>query len=267
MMKRRTKITILVAALVVSVALLNVGFAAWVLSNNSVGYHEGNISVEAVADKSITLKVDESVDSIHFGKPKDIAPNTWLAPLSGTEDENLTTKIKITASKNIPDINVYFSATKSGDESNNYSRAVELNLITLPTYTVLDESGETSHYFEIVPTDSFGLTLQRTEYERPTDPEDPLGQELFTVYLNIELKWGSHFGGVNPYTYYMNKGYDEEIANAYERVFGSDGENIIDIQPVDTAPANEDAFSALWKLNDLMDDLSYKYIFKAKSSK
>lgn len=273
-MKRKTKIAILVSTLILSVALLNVGFAAWVLSNSTVGFHEGNISVEAVDDEKVTLELDESVDAIHFGKPASISGKKWLSPEKDTKDENLEVVITMHVSKNIRDINVYFQTRKGGaedKENTNFKSAIDKGLIGMPKYYVSDDKANRdagSQYFKVEESGNYAFVLKRQNYDIPEDDDPTANKQVATVYITISFSWGEHFGNVNPYEYYGDKEFSEPIEGGYSHTGSPEEGNVrIVTEPGQAPEANEDAFSSLYLLNDLLSDVSYVYTFKSKSDK
>ncbi len=274
-MKHKTKITILVATLIVSVALLNVGFAAWVFSNQAEKTYEASVSTEMVTDRSCILEdvSDEYFGKdrapLHFGVPQNKnIEDAWLDSWEETKVENLAYKIALNVSKNTSTIAISFNAFRGNDNITNqdFKDAVDHDLIAKPVCIVSDEKdGETSDYFSVQTSDDFSFVLVRNkEHDYTSDP-----RATVVIFVTMKFDWGSHFDGKNPYFYYNEMERDDNIENAYTFEGQELNNNItVNMAAGQTAEAHVDAFASLHKLDEYINGKdkssggwSYHYTF------
>lgn len=207
-MKRRTKIATVATATLAGVAMVSVGFASWVISNQAETKADGNITVDVVTDNSVTLSASATNQNLYFGKPADMTsvPDSvslkeykWLSNNS-EKSESLTVTISLKVSANIGDI-TYALATGSktddtftADTNNKIETAVNDKLIS---YAVSVSSDQ----FEVVGDKikvKNGVTLS--------------GESTFN--LIITFSWGDHFGNMNPYFYYNSHEATETLTDS-----------------------------------------------------
>lgn len=167
-MKRKT--LTLTLSILACLALIGVGFASWIISAAKSTTATGNIVVDDVSDKRISLSyewVDEK-SSIIYGWDENhaITEKDWLKndAVDKKVDLDLTLKVTVKDGNN----NLYdpesISATITADEA--YTTAKEKGVVgELPTLTAVKVS---------------------------------------TGVYNIAIKftWGDHFGGNNPLAFY-----------------------------------------------------------------
>ena len=186
-MKRKT--LTLTLSILACLALIGVGFAAWIISADTSTNAEGNIIVDTVTDKSYVISAASWKDGnskISFGAPKKAEMNeegAWLTNDSTGEAENLTVtyRLTVTYADTTPATGLVKSnkiaATFGAPNDTNYNKAISDKLIIAPESTITTET-------------SAGV------YE-----------------ITVTFKWGKHFAnsadaseGVNPYTYYNGNG-------------------------------------------------------------
>lgn len=167
-MKRKT--LTLTLSILACLALIGVGFASWVISAGKSATATGNIVVDDVSDKRISLTYEwvEGKSSIIYGwdenyvtKEKDWLKNNTVDKKA---DLDLTLKVTVKDGNN----NLYdpesISATITADEA--YTTALGKGVVgALPTLTAVKES-----------TGVYNIVI------------------VFT--------WGEHFGGNNPLAFY-----------------------------------------------------------------
>lgn len=167
-MKRKT--LTLTLSILACLALIGVGFASWVISAGKSATATGNIVVDDVSDKRISLTYEwvDGKSSIIYGwdenyvtKEKDWLKNNTVDKKA---DLDLTLKVTVKDGNN----NLYdpesISATITADEA--YTTALGKGVVgALPTLTAVEES-----------TGVYNIVI------------------VFT--------WGEHFGGNNPLAFY-----------------------------------------------------------------
>lgn len=167
-MKRKT--LTLTLSILACLALIGVGFASWVISAGKSTTATGNIVVDDVSDKRISLSYEwvDGKSSIIYGWDENhaITEKDWLKndAVDKKVDLDLTLKVTVKDGNN----NLYdpesISATITADEA--YTTAKEKGVVgELPTLTAVKKS---------------------------------------TGVYNIVIKftWGEHFGGNNPLAFY-----------------------------------------------------------------
>lgn len=167
-MKRKT--LTLTLSILACLALIGVGFASWVISAGKTETVTGNIVVDDVSDKRISLSYEwvDGKSSIIYGWDENhaITEKDWLKndAVDKKVDLDLTLKVTVKDGNN----NLYdpesISATITADEA--YTTAKGKGVVgELPTLTAVKES---TGVYKIV----------------------------------IKFTWGEHFGGNNPLAFY-----------------------------------------------------------------
>lgn len=173
-MKRKGLAGIL--SLLISVAVVGVGFASWVITAGETETVEGNVTVESITDNRVTLQILESDKSVLFSG-KSTNPGTYSNPwLTTTSTEDLTITINYQVG--------FKDTTKS-----NYG---DITVSAEGVYTEI-QSAITKNYIAV---DS--LTVN-----------NPASDGTGSIVL--KFKWGTAFGGQNPFDYYNSKGVNEII--------------------------------------------------------
>lgn len=187
-MKNKRKAIVLASSILGCIAVVSAGFAAWVIAGNTAeATAEGNIVVDTVTDKSISLEVawKDSKNSIVFGWGNYTAQeNDWLVNEEATTAENLSVTLTLTVGNfsNLSDTGVSYTVTTTGDS---YENAVTDNLVgALPNGTIAKTS-----FTEVGTTNTA------------------------TYELTLTFTWGSAFGGENPLKYYNGQTYSSALAS------------------------------------------------------
>ncbi len=184
-MRNKRKGILMASAILGSAAIVSTGFAAWVVSTNVTQGATGNIEVDDVKDKRVTMTTPTFVGEdklVSFGikQTHSTISGAWLTNDTTTLYEDLDVSFKFTPNwkgTNITDdIPLTFSIAVSGnhtltyssDDTTNYGTAKDLTLITLPDLS---------------------------SYNKSYKP----GEE---VAVDLKFGWGTAFGEENPYTYF-----------------------------------------------------------------
>ena len=190
-MKNKRKAIVLASSILGCIAVVSAGFAAWVIAGNTAeATAEGNIVVDTVTDKSISLGTawKDSKNSIVFGWGDYTAQeDDWLVNEEATTAENLSVTLTLTVGNfsNLSDTGVSYTVTTTGGS---YENAVTDNLVgALPNGTIAKTS-----FTEVGTTNTA------------------------TYELTLTFTWGSAFGGENPENplkYYNEQTYSPALAS------------------------------------------------------
>lgn len=188
-MKKKSLATLLSGFL--TVALTGVGFASWLITGGETKTSDaGAVSAEKVEDQRVkitNLKVDNA--AIAFGMGSSTTTNTspWLKNSNSVEDLNATLSFDVSNGKSYgKEIKFTFSV----DEAHNtyYLDAIEKGYIVAPKLDTI------------------------TTFTSTDDPT--------TYTVAVEFKWGSFFGGANPYTYFNNTYTSASVASGQSTFSG-----------------------------------------------
>lgn len=193
-MKRKT--LTLVVGLLLTLSLVGIGFASWVISANDSETIIGNVEVQTVTDRRLDITVKDLTYStdhyaagdsnkIIFGMPTDeeIASagitNPWLTNSDDTV-ENLSVTFVVEVAYKTPD-------------------AIAAADITFEASYVANDA--------IAGLVTKGYLAQPTvEFTEVTD-SDP---NKVTYNVTLTFDWGSSFTGINPYLFYNATGKSSE---------------------------------------------------------
>lgn len=174
-MKRKSMATLIGGLL--SVCLIGVGFASWIIVQGDSEEVQGNVRVEEVVDKSVFIEAELATDDdgyFNFTSPKssnDTVPGfeegDWLR-------SDTTTKEKMS---------VVFDVTVTNPE-NEKDSAVSVNVAPDAKFTGIE------NFVSLVANENIDLTGQTGTY---------------TTTLTVTFKWGTYFGGQNPYEFFNAK--------------------------------------------------------------
>lgn len=184
-MKRKTMT--LVLCLLAALALVSVGFASWVISADATDNVEGQIIVETVDDRRLTITASTNEQFV-FGAPTTNKENAWL---TNTTKESLTITINVTIGKKDSsneklDLSKVNLTAEISELTGNYQQAVEAGYVC----AINDAT--------IVPE---GTGENRT--------------------IKITIKWGTHWGtNTNPYDYFNSKDINAKVPEKGETTYG-----------------------------------------------
>ena len=196
MMKR--KLLVPMVALLLSVGMIGVGFAAWMISN--VDEHTdnyGDFIVHTVENNSITLTIDMTDNKINFG-PKENASGDWLT-FNGDAVEDLSATLRFK-------INEWESLNQKKITVNVH----DFKIINAPNFGGMDANGVSDGQYITLPEDQ-EITIEPAGTDNWTIKvgTQVLSGAVFEkqndgVYFMIPLNfgWGSQVEGENPITYY-----------------------------------------------------------------
>ena len=167
-MKRKT--LTLTLSILACLALIGVGFASWVISAGKSTTATGNIVVDDVSDKRISLSYEwvDGKSSIIYGWDENYTVKTtdWLKNNTEGKKADLDLTLKITV--------------KDGNENLYDPKSISATITADTAYTTAKEKGVVGE----LPT----LTAVK---------------ESTGVYkIEIKFTWGEHFGGNNPLAFY-----------------------------------------------------------------
>lgn len=177
-MKRKT--LTLTLCLLACFAVISVGFAAWIITNDATKEVTGNIQVNEVTDSRLSIEmVSGEGSTITFGKPAGYVDEGWLINDDETE-EVLTATIVFKVKKGKEYVafgaqgteKIAVSATFTSNITTEENKGAEnKTLITLPAEVLTVVAGDAADTYKIVLT--FG--------------------------------YGAAFGNVNPYDFYKGE--------------------------------------------------------------
>lgn len=198
-MKRKT--LSLTLCLLTCLALIGVGFAAWLITYNSSVEKTGNITVETVSTRKYQIVVTDVANEIRFTAPQtQNATYKWLtSSLTDSGFEQLTAVFTVVVNI-INNEATDAEATQTKVQVNYPGKQTPDN--ALPTIT---------NTFAIVdPTSSAWTTAVSEEAVANLSASDvvwtenPSGNE-YTYTVKVNGKWGKHFNYLNPYNFYNSK--------------------------------------------------------------
>lgn len=185
-MKKKSLATLLSGFL--TVALTGVGFASWLITGGAEKTSGGNITVETVDDRRVSLSDVAAGNGIYFGSNQ-TGTTGWIRSSQGAkEDLEDTFTFTVTNATYAASIDLELSSETSG-KMDALKYCIDKNYIAfdLGTEVQYDES-----------TDTFKWSVSAAE----------------NMSLKVKFKWGSYFtytsGGtqkanVNPYEYFNGK--------------------------------------------------------------
>lgn len=230
-MKRKFLLPILSICMVV--ALVSVGFAAWLITGNDTTSANGQFVTYEVSNQYFSVTT-EVINDITFGKPKSDSTSetsqtsgNWFQFDSDVAEENLSTDVTLTLTpedsnylNSILDggykLNVTLKAGAVDDEgaftaNEYYDDAVLGGYLVLPTVKVGDNKIEFPEKSSMQNGLTFELEINKTNFQTSES-----GATSVTYTFTINFGWGT-FGGAtnqNPYNYYNSLGNTKENRKA-----------------------------------------------------
>lgn len=219
-MKRKFLLPILSVCMVV--ALVSVGFAAWLITGNSTTAAEGQFTTYTVKNNAFELKAEIVNDKkVVFGKPSDTSSvlNPWFKFENDVAEEELTVQLMLTLT---PDdqttdgvldnilgasykVTVTLSEQLHGETeakvNNTYDTAVTAKYVQVPTFKKGD-SDITATGAKLASGLSFDLEVNSDNFTAAEDSKSA------TATIEITFHWGTwndtETEQKNPY-FYFNK--------------------------------------------------------------
>lgn len=190
-MKRKT--LTLTLSILACLALIGVGFASWIISANTSTTAKGSFIVDTVTDNRLEA----------IGKwitiTKDSGGNEVV-----TSDDN-SAKVSFGAPATMDKTGAWLTNDKSGT-TEKLTVVYELTVKTKGGEFVSNLSGD-----EIKGTVSCDNATYDPKYVAlPILTVTNKGNGIY--YLQLDFNWGTDFGGKNPYVYYNEKEYSDDLA-------------------------------------------------------
>lgn len=227
-MKRKFLLPILSICMVV--ALVSVGFAAWLITGNDTTSANGQFVTYEVSNQYFSVKAEVSKD-ITFGKPKTVSTTTykWFQFDDSVDGENLSTDVTLTLTPE--DQNYLDSILKGGYElkvtlkagavnngafvaNEDYDSAVFGGYLVLPTVKVRDNGIEFLENAKSSMKEGLTFELEINGTDFATSESESGASATYTFTINFG--WGT-FGGAtnqNPYYYYNSSDNTQEYRQA-----------------------------------------------------
>lgn len=181
-MKRRT--LTLTLCILACVALIGVGFASWIITNDVAATADGTVEVDTVDDQTHKITVTTTDAKVVFGPKTEAQGSNWLRYNStGGKAEKLTVEIE-------------FTVTNPGSLA---ETPFEFKLVEADAEKCY-EAAVTANYVAALPTTGNGIAYE------------VLDAEAGKYKVTITFAWGSAFGGNNPSVYYNAHTANEKIA-------------------------------------------------------
>lgn len=169
-MKKKRLISIL--TLFMCVALVSIGFAAWVITGNAHSEATGNVKVTTVEDQRLKIQGTKlSVQDIVFGAPSTIDDaNSWLKA-TDVPKEAMTTELSFTVENNnqLDHIDITLEATAKSAE---YEKAIKDGYIVAPTFDSRIEKIATAdpQEYKVIFTWGWGAQFTSTVSQQIVNP-------------------------------------------------------------------------------------------------
>lgn len=193
----KKKIFTISALVLLCVAMIGVGFAGWVISNEPEPKKaDGNIVTDTVTSEAYTIENLITNEKFNFVGPESASQNVEGAWLTYTGDKH-------------EDLDITFTATikKGGDAISTEFTPTGVNTASVTLSNGTDK-------ITISLKDSYsGNLLGETVVQSAT--YDTLSGVLTIV---VKASWGSDFDNKNPYEYYSNKEYSEYASDAQTKL-------------------------------------------------
>lgn len=208
-MKKKFLLPILSVCMVV--ALVSVGFAAWLITGNETTGASGDFETHDVTNEFFTAKVESNDATINFGK-KDSNPavqKPWFTFDStvGEEDLEATFTVTVTseatgAVENVLNKNdITFTLTTKNNTYDNLA-ADDKKYVAYPTMTTTKGTVTSPLYGDALNGEGKGLSITLTKDHFTVDTE----KTNATATVKVTFAWGDYFKKdgtvVNPYVYF-----------------------------------------------------------------
>lgn len=199
-MNRRT-LTIVVGILL-TLSLIGVGFASWVITAGETENYSGAIQVQEVTDERVYI---DGVKFFKDGAEIDVANANFVFGAPVTPAEGATNQWLVNGEKEVLTFKVQFTVKKKVDNSvvTDASVSAVFGLDEDTSFAVADETDKT--YAAIAKAN-------------PTITHKGEGVYEF----EISLTWGNYWGaGVNPFDYYNSKVLTDTLAQEANTKLGA----------------------------------------------
>lgn len=206
-MKKKFLLPILSVCMVV--ALVSVGFAAWLITGNETTGASGDFETHDVTNEFFTAKVESTDATINFGK-KDSDPtvqNPWFTFDSSVGEEDLEASFTVTVTSEATGAvenvlnknNITFTLTTKNNIYDTLA-ADGKKYVAYPTMTTT--KGTVTVAGTALNGEGKGLSITLTKDHFTVDTE----KTNATVTVTVKFAWGDYFKKegtvVNPYVYF-----------------------------------------------------------------
>jgi hypothetical protein len=198
MKKNNLKTTGIVVASLAAVALVSVGFSAWVITSLTPTDKQSiNLTVASTTDNSIALAVTGNPDlDVTFDALKDDS----TGDITGTSDSKcdlefgFTFTITVKTGATVPDRVASITATFSPDAG--LATAVDANYVISP---LPSSSGSALALPATLAAGTYydGSTTEKSDYKEKYEIV-ATSTTVYTVTASYQFAWGDYFGGKNP---------------------------------------------------------------------
>lgn len=195
-MKRKT--LTLTLSILACLALIGVGFASWIISAGTSATNRGSFIVDTVTDNRL------------------VATGRWITITKDSGENEVVTsddnskKVSFGAPAKMENTEAWL--TNNNDGTVNKDGTVEK--LTVVYELTVKTKGDSTAVTGLTSTEIISSLSCAATYEGyivlPTAVVSEVGAGVYR--LTLEFKWGSKFGGVNPYEYYNEKTYTDELA-------------------------------------------------------
>lgn len=198
----KKKAMIMAVASLGSMALIGTGFAGWVITANTEVKANGTITAYDVKDQRLVATEGtwsrpvgdgDTSGAIIFGaataEDQNKVSNAWFT-MDGMKEEVLE--------------NTYSFTVKSGKDDTR-TLSIVPTLTVYSTYVKEGDSGnvESAEYTAAIAENAF---IAPQEFVVTGNGAQLTGETAIDCSVKIAFKWGTKFGGVNPYVYYNGEG-------------------------------------------------------------
>lgn len=207
-MKRKTLTMILCLLTVLSV--VGVGFASWVINAGDQQTANGNIEVDTVSDNRLVLTVDalsgdqNNIKLVGANDGTALAGGLtpWLTTDKNSENLVVTYSCTVTKKNNslFTDNGTLSGAVQTLDVAANFAEPASEVESVKTAYGKAKEAG-----CFVLRTDDGILSATPDKFYNGVKITTPVlngDKNQYTFSVTLEYKWGTIFGGLNPYKYY-----------------------------------------------------------------
>lgn len=214
-MKNASKIVALGTAAVTGVALVGVGFAAWVIGGQTAASAGGNIYVDTVVNGiNLSASVDEG-SAIIYGRPEvDMGiENPWLNNDGATEKLNLNLTVKYTGE--ISSLNIKLDLKNDGSNVTAvYNECIQSGIISDYDIEFKEDADFNISY---IPEEG-SLEIQNVGVGEYNITNIPKVEEEGTLYIQLQFGWGTLFAGNNPLIFFNTFKPDDVLVKSEDGI-------------------------------------------------
>ncbi|MBQ8415794.1 MAG: hypothetical protein IJX13_02680 [Clostridia bacterium] len=218
MMKR--KMMVPVVALLLCVAMVSVGFAAWVITTTTTDTASSNFKAHEVTDNRWFFKASVSGGDVIFGAPATMdTTGAWLTA-TNVDTENLTVTINLTPKADASGSALTWSATKYAGKTVTYN----VKEITVPSeFNTAEDNGyvaaapDIDGVYTVAYSANGVATIKKDGVEVTASADDTDGvsynADTGVLSIQVEFDWGSVTNGNNPFEFFKGKDANATVGN------------------------------------------------------